>query len=288
MNAIPTLRDGVTVLRPIRVRDARALERELIASRTWLRPWEATSPVAPMSWDTKGSIRGLLAAARGGQGLPFIIETEGRLAGQLNVSGMSYGSLSSATIGYWVGEGFAGRGLTPTAVALATDHIFFTVGLHRMEICIRPENVASLRVVEKLGFRYEGLRRPLHPHTNGDWTQNHFCFAAPPRGSTRIGCCTRLDASRAVPEAQRPTCRRVEPSDRGPSGAPPAVRPAARPAYNAPRIPGRPAKAPRVVTKSGRSVENVWRRHKRFESRAQPPHLWLLYPGNPMWLAVGS
>ena len=44
MNAIPTLRDGVTVLRPIRVRDARALERELIESRTWLRPWEATSP----------------------------------------------------------------------------------------------------------------------------------------------------------------------------------------------------------------------------------------------------
>ena len=175
MNAIPTLRDGVTVLRPIRVRDARALERELIASRSWLRPWEATSPVAPMSWDTRGSIRSLLAAARSGQGLPFIIETEGRLAGQLNVSSMSYGSLASATIGYWVGEGFAGRGLTPTAVALATDYVFFTVGLHRMEICIRPENVASLRVVEKLGFRYEGLRR-RYIHINGDW-RDHFCFA---------------------------------------------------------------------------------------------------------------
>ncbi len=175
MNAIPTLSDGATVLRPIRVRDARALERELVASRTWLRPWEATSPVAPMSWDTKGSIRSLLGAARSGQGLPFIIETEGRLAGQLNVSGMSYGSLSSATIGYWVGEGFAGRGLTPTAVALATDHVFFTIGLHRMEICIRPENVASLRVVEKLGFRYEGLRR-RYIHINNDW-RDHFCFA---------------------------------------------------------------------------------------------------------------
>ena len=175
MNAIPTLRDGVTVLRPIRVRDARALERELIDSRAWLRPWEATSPVAPMSWDTKGSIRSLLAAARAGHGLPFIIETEGRLAGQLNVSGMSYGSLASATIGYWVGERFAGRGLTPTAVALATDHVFFTVGLHRMEICIRPENAASLRVVEKLGFRYEGLRR-RYIHINNDW-RDHFCFA---------------------------------------------------------------------------------------------------------------
>ena len=172
---IPTLRDGATVLRPIRVRDARALEAELIDSRSWLRPWEATSPSAPLHWDTRGSIRNLLSAARSGTGLPFIIETEGRLAGQLHVSGMTYGSLASATIGYWVGAGFAGRGLTPTAVALATDHVFFTVGLHRMEICIRPENGPSLRVVEKLGFRYEGLRR-RYIHINGDW-RDHFCFA---------------------------------------------------------------------------------------------------------------
>lgn len=174
-SSIPTLHDGVTVLRPIRVRDARALEAELIDSRSWLRPWEATSPSAPLHWDTRGSIRNLLSAARAGTGLPFIIETEGRLAGQLNVSGMTYGSLASATIGYWVGAGFAGRGLTPTAVALATDHVFFTVGLHRIEICIRPENTPSLRVVEKLGFRYEGLRR-RYIHINNDW-RDHFCFA---------------------------------------------------------------------------------------------------------------
>ena len=48
---------------------------------------------------------------------------------------------------------------TPTSVALATDLCFRELGLHRMEICIRPENHSSLRVVQKLGFRYEGLRR---------------------------------------------------------------------------------------------------------------------------------
>jgi [ribosomal protein S5]-alanine N-acetyltransferase len=173
--SIPLLRDGATSLRPIRPRDAKILERELLANRAWLRPWEATNPGAPISWDTRGSIRGLLDAARSGVGLPFVIESDGELAGQLNVSGMTYGSLASATIGYWVAERFAGRGLTPTAVALATDHVFFGVGLHRMEICIRPENQASLRVVEKLGFRYEGLRR-RYIHINGDW-RDHFCFA---------------------------------------------------------------------------------------------------------------
>ena len=59
----------------------------------------------------------------------FIIEYDGQLAGQLNVSSIAYGSLSSATIGYWVSERFAGKGATPTAVALATDHCFYGVGV---------------------------------------------------------------------------------------------------------------------------------------------------------------
>lgn len=173
--SVPTLRDGLIAIRPIRVRDARPLERELLGNRSWLRTWEATNPGGPVGFDARTSIRSLLAHARTGNGVPFVIEYDGEFAGQLNVSGMSYGSLSSASIGYWVAERFAGKNLTPTAVALATDHVFFGLGLHRMEICIRPENAPSLRVVEKLGFRYEGLRRRFI-HINGDW-RDHFCFA---------------------------------------------------------------------------------------------------------------
>jgi [ribosomal protein S5]-alanine N-acetyltransferase len=173
--AVPTLREGHVSIRPVRLRDARPLERELVQNRAWLRQWEATSPHAPLSFDARASIRSLQANARSGQGLPFIIEYDGELAGQLNVSGISYGSLSSATIGYWVAERFAGRNATPISVALATDYCFYQLGLHRMEICIRPENGPSLRVVEKLGFRYEGLRR-RYIHINGEW-RDHFCFA---------------------------------------------------------------------------------------------------------------
>jgi Acetyltransferases, including N-acetylases of ribosomal proteins len=172
---VPTLTEGPVALRPVRLRDAKALERSLLDNRSWLRKWEATSPYAPLNFDTRASIRSLQTNARAGHGLPFIIEHEGELAGQLNVSSITYGSLSSATIGYWVSEGVAGRGVTPTAVALATDYCFYQLGLHRMEICIRPENAPSLRVVEKLGFRYEGLRR-RYIHINGDW-RDHFCFA---------------------------------------------------------------------------------------------------------------
>ena len=173
--AIPTLTEGAVTIRPIRVRDARKLERELLDNRKWLRQWEATNPHGAMNFDVRSSIRSLLTNARAGLGLPFVIEHDGELAGQLNVSSIAWGSVSSATIGYWVAERFAGKSVTPTAVALATDYCFFQLGLHRMEICIRPENEPSLRVVEKLGFRYEGLRR-RYIHINGDW-RDHFCFA---------------------------------------------------------------------------------------------------------------
>ncbi|WP_165064822.1 GNAT family N-acetyltransferase [Marisediminicola senii] len=206
VTSIPTLREGAITIRPIRLRDARALERELLDNRGWLRKWEATSPHGPMNFDTRASIRSLQANARAGLGLPFVIEVDGELAGQLNVSSITYGSLGSASIGYWVSERFAGRGATPTAVALATDYCFFRTGLHRMEICIRPENEASLRVVEKLGFRYEGLRR-RYIHINGDW-RDHFCFALVveelPTGVLRRWLDGRVPVSNAViPSADR-------------------------------------------------------------------------------------
>src|SRR6185503_123975 len=60
-------------------------------------------------------------------------------------------------------------------LAMAVDHCFGVIGLHRLEASIRPENHASRRVVEKLGFREEGIRvRQLH--INGAW-RDHVCYA---------------------------------------------------------------------------------------------------------------
>lgn len=175
MASIPTLTDGSITLRPIRLRDARELERVLLENRQWLEPWEATNPHGSGRWDVKASIRSLLGQASDNAALPFIIELDGRLVGQLTVSGMAYGALSSSTIGYWVAREAAGRGVTTIATALATDYCLFVLGMHRMEVCIRPENAKSLRIVEKLGFRYEGLRR-RYIHIDGDW-RDHVCFA---------------------------------------------------------------------------------------------------------------
>lgn len=166
---------GPISLRLVKNRDARVLQDELLWNRRWLERWEATSPEGAVSLDMRAGIKRLLQQYRDGQGVPFVMEHGGDVAGQLNVWGISRGSLSTATIGYWVSERFAGQGITPTCVAMATDICFNELRLHRMEICIRPENVASLRIVEKLGFRYEGLRR-RYIHIDGDW-RDHYCFA---------------------------------------------------------------------------------------------------------------
>jgi ribosomal-protein-alanine N-acetyltransferase len=107
--------------------------------------------------------------------LPFVIEYQGQLVGQVTVAGINWGAMCSGQVGYWIDQAVAGHGVMPTAVALAVDYCFQMVGLHRMEVCIRPENGPSLRVVEKLGFREEGLR-PRYLHIDGAW-RDHLVFA---------------------------------------------------------------------------------------------------------------
>ncbi|MDH6577038.1 ribosomal-protein-alanine N-acetyltransferase [Kitasatospora sp. MAP5-34] len=167
-------------LRPIRARDQNAWQEVSRRNRDWLRRWEATVPPAPPGrGGTRPSYRQMVRYLRGeagaGRMLPFVVLHQGRLVGQLTVGGITWGSMCSANVGYWVDEGVAGRGIMPTAVALAVDYCFSVLGLHRIEVCIRPENRPSRRVVEKLGFREEGMR-PRYLHIDGDW-RDHLVYA---------------------------------------------------------------------------------------------------------------
>lgn len=174
-----SLTEGPVTLRPLRMRDA-AIWREMrVRNADWLRPWEPTNPETPLFRSGLGPyvsmVHTMRREARQGLALPWVVTYEGRFAGQLTIGAIVWGSARSAQIGYWIDRLVAGRGLTPTAVALAVDHCFFTVGLHRVEANIRPENSASRRVVEKLGFREEGIRR-RHLHIDGAW-RDHLCYA---------------------------------------------------------------------------------------------------------------
>ena len=173
------LEAGPVVLRPPRRRDAAAWSRVRLANEAWLTPWE---PSSKMSWAVRNSARefrrsvaNMRSAARMGTMLPFVVVYGDRLVGQMNVSNIVRGALRSCTVGYWVDSRVAGRGVTPTALALVIDHCLTEAGLHRVEIDIRPENQASLRVVEKLGIRREAFYE-RYLDIAGTW-RDHVGFA---------------------------------------------------------------------------------------------------------------
>jgi [ribosomal protein S5]-alanine N-acetyltransferase len=174
-----TLSRGDITLRPLRQTDSRRWREVRRRNQEWLQPWEATLPPEGVAGGdiipTFGMmVRRLRREAREGRSLPWALTYQGSLVGQVTVGGISWGSLRSAYIGYWIDREVAGRGIMPTAVALAIDHCFTSLHLHRIEINIRPENIASLRVVEKLGLRLEG-ERPAYLHIDGDW-RDHRTF----------------------------------------------------------------------------------------------------------------
>jgi len=193
-----TLEDGAVRLRPLRLRDGAAWVDVRTRNVEWLREWEATPPGSPPEVPCSPATfvtmtRRLRREAANGRGMPFSILYGGAFVGQINASNIVRGSLHSASLGYWVDSGVAGRGIMPTAVALVTDHCFWTVGLHRIEVNIRPENSASRRVVEKLGFREEGMR-PRFLHIAGDW-RDHISYALT-REETGDGLVNRWHRSR--------------------------------------------------------------------------------------------
>lgn len=178
-----TLREGRVGVRPLRLRDAQAWSESRIANEQWLAPWEGRQPsLPPAGWEERHSpavfaamLRVLRRESRQGRCLPFAVTYDGDLVGQVTVANVVRGAFQSASVGYWVDGRLAGNGIGPTALVLVVDHCFTEVGLHRIEANVRPENGPSRRVVEKLGFREEGLH-PRFLFIDGAW-RDHLCFA---------------------------------------------------------------------------------------------------------------
>jgi [ribosomal protein S5]-alanine N-acetyltransferase len=172
------LAHGDVLLRPIRSGDRRDWQRVRERNAGWLQRWEATRPpgqpeVATMTF--RAMVRDLRRQATAGRCLPLVLTVNGEFAGQVTVNNIVRGSAQFGSLGYWLDRDYAGRGVMPRAVALVIDHCFFTAGLHRIEIAIRPENSNSLRVVEKLGLHEVGFA-PRFLHIDGAW-RDHRIYA---------------------------------------------------------------------------------------------------------------
>lgn len=172
------------VLQPMRYRDRAQWNHVRNENRDWLTPWEATLPKIPgespayLKPHSRPSfyemVRAHRAEAIAGRSYSFLIWHGKNLVGQITMGGVMYGALRGAHIGYWIDKNFANRGMTTEAVKLLTEFGFNQLGLHRIEINIRPENEASCRVAEKAGYDFEGYRK-AYLHIDGAW-RDHKCF----------------------------------------------------------------------------------------------------------------
>lgn len=145
-------------------------------NRRWLQPWEATTPPgsAPASASFATIVRRDRKQWRNDTGYPAVATFEGDLVARVSIYGIQWGAARWGSLGYWIDEGHAGRGIVPTAVAMLSS-MAFDRGLHRLEIAVRPENERSVAVARKLGFAEEGMRRS-YLFIDGQW-RDHLIFA---------------------------------------------------------------------------------------------------------------
>ena len=176
----PVLHGPRVVLRAPRSRDFEAWRTLRRRSRDFLKPYEPRWTEADLNRQAFGARlwRGK-QEARKGTDYSFLIfeKTAGgeMLVGGLTISNVRRRAAQFATLGYWMGEEFAGRGLMSEAVGVLLPFYFETLGLHRLQAAFLPHNSASRRVLEKNGFREEGYAEN-YLQIDGKWA-DHVLFA---------------------------------------------------------------------------------------------------------------
>ena len=173
----PVVEGDAVLLRPPRAGDFTAWAGLRDRSRGYLQPWE---PAWPEDDLTRIAFRRRLALyAREmdqGHAWPlFVFDPKGKtLYGAITLSNVRRGVAETGTLGYWIGQPYAGRGLGTAAVRAMAGFAFHSARLHRLEAACLPENVGSRRVLEKAGFRLEGEAR-AYLKINGAWA-DHLLF----------------------------------------------------------------------------------------------------------------
>lgn len=127
----------------------------------WLQPWEAGVPTGfPVAVPSVSEFTRLadLRFLRG-KALSYLVYLDACPVGFIAVSDFERGARQSVSLGYWAAAEFAGRGIMRAAVSLVVDFLLYELCLHRVEVFVRPENHASVGLVQALGFISEGVRR---------------------------------------------------------------------------------------------------------------------------------
>ncbi len=113
-----------------------------------------------------------------GRGLPWFLFDRANpeiLFGGLTLSNIRHGVAQTATLGYWMGQPYAGHGYMREAVDAIAAHVFEVHNLHRIEAATLVDNMRSQKLLEKCKFQREGIARS-YLKINDEW-HDHVLFA---------------------------------------------------------------------------------------------------------------
>lgn len=157
MSLTRALHDGAR-LAPLEAGDAGALIAHLDESRAHLAQWLPELESIASLDDARAFLAEDARTAVAGTGVSCGVWVGARLAGVVGIGAIDL-DVRTATLGYWLGPAFLGRGLATAGVAAVLDHAFGTLGLRRVEITCPAHNPRSRALPERLGFTLEGTRR---------------------------------------------------------------------------------------------------------------------------------
>ncbi|WP_316013440.1 GNAT family protein [Roseobacter sp. HKCCA0434] len=167
------------LLRLPRIEDHVAWAKLRIDGENYLAPWE---PIRSRDHLTRGAFRTRCTwaarSARDDKALPLFIfdKSDETLMGAITLDNIQRGPAQFATIGYWMGQPFIRNGYMQEAVRATVAHAFGRLDLSRVQAGCLPENAASRRVLEKSGFKYEGVAQN-YLRIAGEW-RTHVLYAA--------------------------------------------------------------------------------------------------------------
>ena len=161
------------------------------ASHAFLTPWEPTWAPDHLSRKSfTGRVYWSQRALGQGSAVPLFIlrRSDEVLLGAITLDNIRRGPAQAATLGYWIGEVHARQGYMREAIGAVVHYAFRELDLSRVEAACLPENAASRGVLEKAGFKYEGVAQS-YLQIAGRW-RNHVLYAHlrhDRRGRTEIG-----------------------------------------------------------------------------------------------------
>jgi ribosomal-protein-alanine N-acetyltransferase len=147
-------------------------------SRGFLTPWEPTWPADDLTRSAyRRRVRRYAEDIRMDQAYAFFLfrKSDDLLIGGLTIANVRRGVAQAGSLGYWMGAPYAGQGYMTAAVRAITRFSFSSLRLHRLEAACIPTNTPSVRLLERVGFKREGLARQ-YLCIDGIW-QDHLLFA---------------------------------------------------------------------------------------------------------------